>query len=211
IIVGRNKITPNSTIEKIPNTIWKEKNWSNCCIISERYSDDPAPGEYPVINETIELIKLEFDSDSDILILDDGAHEVSDLIWFQSAKKQVNFIHCKASINMSSGCRKRDCDVLFAQAARSVHWIFSTNLIDRLKDRLRGNSKLILGNQNTFNSISENFKVNEYEFNIILVQPGFSISQVSDRNRVNNNVYKSVIVIYERILGCRAKLEIWGT
>jgi superfamily II DNA or RNA helicase len=211
IIEGRNEINPNNTIEELPNTIWKEKNWSNCCIKSERYVDEPIPGKYPVINETIELIKLEFDSDSDIVILDDGAHEVSDLIWFQATKKIVNFIHCKASLKTLPGCRKGDCDVLFAQAARSIHWVFSTNLIDRLKDRLQGNSKIILGNQNTFDSISKNCKINEYEFNIISVQPGFKISQVSDRNRVNNNVYKSAIVIYERILGCRAKLEIWGT
>jgi len=211
IIEGRNKITPNIKIEELPNTIWNKKNWSNCCIKSERYVDEPIPGKYPVINETIELIKPEFDSDSDIVILDDGAHEVSDLIWFQATKKLVNFIHCKASLKTLPGCRKGDCDVLFAQAARSIHWVFSTNLIDRLKDRLQGNSKIILGNQNTFDSISKNYKINEYEFNIISVQPGFKISQVSDRNRVNNNVYKSAIVIYERILGCRAKLEIWGT
>lgn len=211
IIVGRNKITPNNTIEELPNTVWKKKNWSNCCIISERYADNPVPGEYPVINETIRLIKPEFNSDSDIVILDDGSHEVSDLIWFQITKKIVNFIHCKASIKMSPGCRKRDCDVLFAQAMRSIHWVSSITLIDRLKDRLQGNSKIILGNQNTFDSISKNYKINEYEFNIILAQPGFKISQVSDRNRANNNVYELAIPTYERILGSLAELQIWGT
>jgi hypothetical protein len=76
---------------------------------------------------------------------------------------------------------------------------------------LQRNSKIILGNQITFNLISKNFKVNEYELNIISAQPGFKISQVSDRNRANNNIYKSAIMIYERIFGYRAKLEIWGT
>jgi len=211
IIEGRNKITPNNTIEELPNTIWKEKDWGNCCIKSEKYVDNPVPGEYPVINETIRLIKPEFNSDSDIVILDDGSHEVSDLIWFQITKKIVNFIHCKASIKMSPGCRKRDCDVLFAQAMRSIHWVSSITLIDRLKDRLQGNSKIILGNQNTFDSISKNYKINEYEFNIILAQPGFKISQVSDRNRANNNVYELAIPTYERILGSLAELQIWGT
>ena len=128
IIEGRNKITPNITIEELPNTIWKEKNWSNCSIVTEKYVDNPVPGEYPVINKTIELIKPEFNSDSDIVILDDGSHEISDLIWFQGDKKIVNFIHCKASVRTLPGCRKGDCDVLFAQAMRSIHWVSSNTL-----------------------------------------------------------------------------------
>ena len=94
---------------------------------------------------------------------------------------------------------------------RSIHWVSSVSLIDRLKERVQGNSELILTNQATWESLADNFKINNWSYNIILPQPGFDIEKVSDRDRNINNVYELAIPMYERILGSIAELEIWGS
>lgn len=211
MIEGRNKISPNREIEKLPVEIWKEIDWSGCNIQAERFEDVPVSNQLPVINKTIELIKPDFVKGSDVLILDDGSHEIADLIWFQQSSKQVHFIHCKASHEVKSGCRKADCDILFTQAMRSIHWVSSASLIDRLKDRIEGNSRLILTDKLTWEALADSFKINNWSFNIILPQPGFNIKEVSKQNKENNNIYELAIPMYERILGSLASLEIWGS
>ncbi|RXQ87406.1 DEAD/DEAH box helicase [Ancylomarina salipaludis] len=211
VVEGRNKITPNRSIEILPSQIWKVKDWTGCNIRAERYDDNPPIGNIPVINKTIEFIRQNFNGGSDVLILDDGSHEIADLIWFQNQSKQVHFIHCKASHGDNPGRRKADADILFTQAMRSIHWVSSISLIDRLKERIQGNSRLLDTTQATWEALADNYKINEWNFNIILPQPGFDISQVSDRNRDNNNIYELAIPMYERILGSLASLEIWGS
>ncbi len=211
VIEGRSKIIPNRTIEDLPSNIWKVKDWTGCNIRTERYEEIPTAGNIPVINKTIELIRPDFETDRDVLILDDGSHEIADLIWFQQDTKQVHFIHCKASRGEKPGRRKADCDILFAQAMRSIHWISSVSLIDRLKERIQGNSELILTNQVTWDALADDFKINNWSYNIILPQPGFNIVQVSNRDKENNNIYELAIPMYERILGSMAQLEIWGS
>ncbi len=211
IIVGRNKILPNVSIESLPNEIWKTGNWDGCDIRHEAYNANPV-GDIPVINFTIELLRPNF-QEGDLLILDDGAHEVSDLIYFQSSNSTIHFIHCKFSHEDNPGCRKIDCDELFAQAMRSIHWISSPNLMERINYRLQNiqNSLLLFGDQPLLDTISENYRVNDYKFNIILVQPGFRINQVSDKTRNDNNVYELTIPMLERIVGSNGTLEIWGS
>jgi superfamily II DNA or RNA helicase len=211
VIEGGNKITPNREIEKLPINIWKEIDWSGCDIQIERYEDKPVVNKLSVINKTIELIKADFVSGSDVLILDDGANEIADLIWFQQSTNQVHLIHCKASHKSKPGCRKSDCDILFTQAMRSIHWVSAISLIERLKVRIKGNSRLLLTNQVTWDALADSFKINNWNFNIILPQPGFKIKEVSKQDKNNNNIYELAIPMYERILGSLASLEIWGS
>ncbi|HUH18572.1 DEAD/DEAH box helicase [Albibacterium sp.] len=212
IIVGRNRIVPNTDIEDLPSEIWKEKDWNGCNIRSEAYVENPN-GDIPVINQTIELLKPSLIQNADLIFLDDGAHEIADLIYFNSANSMIHFIHCKYSGKNNAGCRKSDCDELFAQAMRSIHWISSPILLDRINSRLANaqNSKIVYGSDELLETISENYRVNNWKFNIILVQPGFRMSQVSDKNRANNNVYELVIPMFERIVGSNGNVEIWGT
>ena len=211
IIVGRNKIIPNTDIEDLPDEIWKEKDWNGCNIRSEAYAENPN-GDIPVINQTIELLRPSLVQDGDLIFLDDGAHEIADLIYFDIANSTIHFIHCKYSGGNNAGCRKSDCDELFAQAMRSIHWISSPILLDRINNRLENaqNSQIVYGSDELLEAISENYRVNNWKFNVILVQPGFRISQVSNKNRANNNVYELAIPMFERIVGSNGTLEIWG-
>lgn len=209
VIEGRNRITPNRSIEKLPASIWKGKTWSNCLITSERYDVNAGANSLPVINKTIEFISGDFDANHDVLFHDDRANEVADLIWFQGAEKIIHLIHCKPSSEVNPGCRTSDSDVLFAQAMRSIHWVASSALLERLNDRLQQASEIVLGSQNVFNAIRNDYRINDWQFNIILAQPGFKLNRVSNRDRSNNNVYELAIPVYERIKGSMADLEIW--
>ncbi len=209
VIEGKNRIVPNREIEYIPSSTWVIKNWSNCIITSERYDIGAPNTRLPVMNKTIELIQPEIDINRDLLIFDDRANEIADLLWFSTGNRTINIIHCKASINANPGCRKADCDVLFAQALRSIHWISNPELLTRLEERMKTYSHIILGSQTVFDQIKENFRINEWNYKVILAQPGFKHIQVSKKDRQNNNVYKLAIPVYERIKGCMAELEIW--
>lgn len=212
IIVGRNKIIPNISIENLPNEIWKERDWTGCNIRSEAYDLNPN-GDIPVINKTIELLRPSLVQGEDLIFLDDGAHEIADLIYFDSDTSTIHFIHCKYSGSDNAGCRKSDCDELFAQAMRSIHWVSSPILLDRINNRLANaqNSQIVYGSDDLLENISENYRVSNWKFNIILVQPGFRISQVSNKDRPNNNIYELAIPMFERIVGSNGTLEIWGT
>jgi superfamily II DNA or RNA helicase len=210
IIEGRTKIIPNSSIEDIPGEVWIKKDWSNCNIQAEAYKNKPNPKKLPVINKTIEFIEADFDKQSDILILDDGAHEISDLIWIQGSKHIIHFIHCKPSKSDKPGCRKSDCDIVFTQAMRSIHWVYSELMFERIKERLNGESKIIFGSQQLLDEMAATFKVNQWKYKIIVAQPGFDIDKVSNKKLRNNNVYELAIPTYERITAGLADFEIWG-
>lgn len=210
IIEGRTKIKPNISVEELPSKLWKTMDWSNCNITAEAYKPKSNSKNIPVINKVIELIKIDLEEQSDILILDDGAHEIADLIWIQSSKHTIYYIHCKPSKTLKPGCRKADCDIVFTQAMRSVHWVYSDIMFDRLNERLGGKSKFIVGNQQLFDDISSYFRVNEWSYKIIVAQPGFDIEKVSKKNRKNNNVFELAIPTYERIVAGLADFEIWG-
>lgn len=212
IIVGRNKIIPNKSIESLPYEIWKNKDWNGCNIRSEAFTSEPQD-QIPVINHTIELLRPSLNADADVIVLDDGAHEIADLIYFDTENSTIHFIHCKFSGENNAGCRKSDCDQLFAQAMRSIHWVSSPILLERINKRINNtvNSQIVFGTNKTLETITGNYRVNNWKYNIVLVQPGFSIEQVSDKERANNNVYELAIPMYERIIGSNSTMEIWGT
>ena len=211
VIEGRNCIVPNRTLEILPSNLWQAQSWSGCNINAERYDPLASAPNLPVINKTIEIIRPKLHS-SDILILDDGANEISDLVWIQDYDKIVNLVHCKPTKGLKAGCRVGDSDILFAQALRSIHWVSSSILLDRLNDRINsgGNSQILIG-ANNFQGIFNTYKINEWRFNIILAQPGFKKGQVSDPQRARNNVYELAIPMFERIRSGNATMEVWCT
>ena len=211
IVEGRTKIIPNNSIENLSSSIWLKKDWSNCLITAEKYVSKPKPNELPVINKVAEEIRPKFNDHTDVLVLDDGSHEIADLIWIQGLEHIIHYIHCKPSKTSKPGCRKSDCDVVFTQAMRSVHWVYSELMFERVNERLGGKSKIILGTRQTLDEIAKNFKVNDWSYIIVVAQPGFDISKVSDKSRTNNNVYELTIPTYERVLTGPANFEIWGS
>lgn len=209
VIIGSNLITPNNVIESVPDDLWLAKIWTNTDITSEAYNHAAAANNLPVINKVVEMRNAQLNLASDVMVLDDGAHEIADLIEFDVVRKTVSFIHCKFSSRNFTGCRKNDADELFSQAMRSINWIYNPELFSRIYHRLDGNSQLLIGDRPRLEGIEANFNFGEWRFKIVMAQPGFRHGQVSDRNRANNNVYEMAIPTYERIVSCNAKAEIW--
>ena len=210
IIEGKNKIIPNTSIEILPDEIWKKRLWDNCNIKAERY-DAIATTNLPVINKTIELIKANYDSGIDIIILDDGSNEIADIIGIKKSSNEIYLIHCKASSKTTPGVRKIDGDILFTQVLRSIHWIYNNKLFKRISERLKNNSKIVFGNQTVYDTIKKEFEINEWDYIILAVQPGFDIDKIKDNNRKNNNNYELAIPMYERVISSNARIEIWGS
>jgi len=158
IIEGGTKITPNSSIENLPSELWVKKDWSDCNIKAEAYKQKPNSKKLPVINKTIKFVEEDLDKNHDVLILDDGAHEISDLIWIQGSKHIIHYIHCKPSKTDKPGCRKSDCDIVFTQAMRSVHWVYSELMFEWINERLNSKSKIIFGTHELLDDITNNFE-----------------------------------------------------
>ncbi|MGA9652235.1 DEAD/DEAH box helicase [Pedobacter sp.] len=209
IVIGRNQITPNRQIENLPPSLWVKHSWTNCNIKKERYDPGAASTQLPVINAVIQKITPSLNIASDVVVLDDGNHEVSDLVSIDGINKVITFIHCKPSTKPNPGSRVEDSDILFAQALRSVNWISSTQLMKNLDTRLQQSSLLVFGNQQVFDDIRDNFAVNAWRFRVVLAQPGFEHNKVSKRDRNNNNIYELAVPMHERIISCGAELEIW--
>ncbi|WP_294349415.1 DEAD/DEAH box helicase family protein [uncultured Sphingobacterium sp.] len=209
VIIGNNEITPNRQIESLPSALWVKEDWSNCKITKERYDNAAPANQLPVINAVVEKIKPKFNPATDVLVLDDGSHEISDLVWFDGTNKIITFVHCKPSSKDTPGCRVKDSDILFAQALRCVNWISSTQLLNQLNTRLTQKSNLVLGTKKVFYDIRDDFAANAWKFRVVLAQPGFDHNKTSKQNRKNNNVYELAIPVYERIISCGAEMEIW--
>lgn len=95
---------------------------------------------------------------------------------------------------------------------RSVHWVYSELMFERINERLDRESKIIIGSQQLLDDIAKTFRVNEWKYKIVVAQPGgFDIAKVSNRSRKNNNVYELAIPTYERITAGLADFEIWGS
>ncbi|GAA5224729.1 hypothetical protein [Membranihabitans marinus] len=122
---------------------------------------------------------------------------------------------CTQRINgnvKNASCSKEDYDLLFAQVMRNNHWISEPVLLDPINSRLTQakRSKIVFGSNEILKSIHKNYRVNNWKFNIILVQLIFKIKQVSDKSKNNNFVYELTIPIFERIILSNGNLEIWG-
>src|SRR5690606_33446470 len=105
--------------------------------------------------------------------------EIADLIWIQGAAHTIQYFHCKPSKKPKPGCRKSDCDIVFTQAMRSVHWVYSELMFERINERLDRESKIIIGSQQLLDDIAKTFRVNEWKYKIVVAQPGFDIAKVS--------------------------------
>lgn len=93
---------------------------------------------------------------------------------------------------------------------RSIQWVYSELMFERIKERVHSESKIIFGSQQLLDEIAATFKVNQWKYKIIVAQPGFDIDKVSNKKLSNKNVYELAIPTYERITAGLADFEIWG-
>ncbi|MER5522495.1 hypothetical protein [Streptomyces sp. NPDC002763] len=128
------------------------------------------------------------EADWDLVIDDDGAGEVADIVAARIEGNQlhVNLVHCKYAHGDVPGARVADLYEVCGQVHKSTKWrhrpgrLFS-NLIRREGHRReQGRSGLEKGTDQTLYELAQRAPLLEPKFTITIVQPGVSKARVSE-------------------------------
>ena len=106
-------------LPELPKEIFTRLNWDDTDITKESRA-----GSSGLLNvQQKATLELESRYPDAIIIVDDGAYEIADLIVINSKQKVITFVHCKFTKNTKAGNRVTDWYELYAQCCRSHSWI----------------------------------------------------------------------------------------
>ncbi len=132
------------------------------------------------------------DQGSDIIFDDDGSGEIADIVSVKidMTHKQIKFhlYHCKYSHGEQPGARVSDLYEVCGQAEKSIMWNDNVleiihRMIERenMRQKSYGETRFEKGNLQTLNKLKKMVRAGyETEFEISVVQPGVSISQITN-------------------------------
>jgi hypothetical protein len=149
----------------------------------ERYTDSV---QYKVIEE---LKKKDYD----LIFDDDDALESADVVTVKVTETEtgesiinVEFYHCKFSLEEFAGARIKDLYEVCGQAQKSIHWIekpaaLFTHLLEREEARMdkTGVSRIQLGDVDKIDELRNMASYYRMTLKISVVQPGLSKQKVS--------------------------------
>ncbi|AIY14587.1 DEAD/DEAH box helicase [Cellulophaga baltica] len=188
-----------------------ENGWDDTDVTKE--AKPPKRGKkYNVQQKTIKVITDNPDySDNDIVVIDDGAGEMADIIWFSEKKKTIHFFHCKFSYTDNPGADMRNITELFQQAMRNCIWIRSSFIIKQLLYRVTNtqNSTILDNKLDELNDLHNDFIPTDWDYKVYLVQPGLSKSAVF--NDKITNVEKLLLILHDRLSSSGCNLSIWAS
>lgn len=206
---GNQLFTPKVQSEQFNRDLFISKDWTGTDL--KREAKQPRSGyQFNVQEKTIEHIRPSLDS-IDLLIVDDRAHEVADLICIRPGTKVIEFYHCKYKVSdgLTPGAAKSDFTELTEQGIRNGHWIYNARLISRLIERTSGNSNVIHGTHQALQQIGRNFYPNQWSYKIVLVQPGIKKERVFRASP--SNIERLLCTLYDRTVGIDSSFEVWGS
>ena len=125
-------------------------------------------------------------SNAEIVFFDHGSGEIADFITFAMEGDntlKVTLYHCKGSAGKNPGDRVGDAYEVCGQVSKCLVWL-KTKAALRTKISERessGGSKFLKGTRNQFLNLLADDRPQRLEFEICLVQPGISISAVSQK------------------------------
>lgn len=131
----------------------------------------------------------EIQEDYDVIINDDGKGESADLVALKVLDDCIllTLIHCKYSGSDEPGARLKDLYEVCGQAQRCIRWkhlnlAYLYHHIKRREEqwRLRGYSRFLKGTIRDLAALKERSRTTPVSFNVVIVQPGLAISQISD-------------------------------
>jgi hypothetical protein len=194
----------------LPDSCLRSMNWDNCDITKEARPGDQ--GRLNVQDATLVVLDQQ-GSPRMIIVKDDAAYEVADFIVLEPCRdpKLISFVHCKWSTSSGPGCRLEDIKELLNQGCRSHLWIRHQGLVSKLCDAIatRQDSRVVRGNQNDLYSLRDTYRRNEWDFQVILVQPGMSITRLLSPD--GERAYTSILAAYEWLATAGAALQLWGS
>ncbi|ARV14129.1 DEAD/DEAH box helicase [Polaribacter sp. SA4-12] len=210
---GSTLFEPKIKEQKFDRTLFKaiDGGWDETDIRKE--AEEPTePGKiYNVQQKTIKVITDSPDYlDDDIIVIDDGAGEMADIIWFSVEKKIIHFFHCKFSYTDKSGANMSNITELLQQAMRNCIWIRSSFIIKQLLNRVNRtkNSRILDDKFDELNELNEDFIPTDWDYKVCLVQPGLSKSAVFKDNMTN--VEKLLVILHDRLSSSGCNLTIWA-
>lgn len=126
----------------------------------------------------------------DFIFNDDGSGEAADLVCLKNLDDntiRLTLVHCKGAYDARVSRDIRNFYVVCGQAQKSIGAKHSglKKLADRLKRRhdtwaRQGKTRLLKGNQKTLQLFVEKSRRAKLEFEMILIQPGGSVADISD-------------------------------
>ncbi|MBU2946599.1 DEAD/DEAH box helicase [Zobellia uliginosa] len=212
---GTTLFEPKIEQQKFDAELFKaiEGGWDETDVKKESKEPEEDGKIYNVQQKTISVIKNsdDYSDEEDIIVVDDGAGEIADVIWFSFKRKTVNFFHCKFSSTDNPGADMRNITELFQQAMRNFIWIRASSIIKQLLYRVTNteNSKILDEKQDELNNLHDEFIATDWNFKVFLVQPGLSKSAVFKDNMTN--VEKLLLIIRDRLNSSGSELEIWAS
>lgn len=158
------------------------------------------PGRNGKINvQTATAQWLRANSNPALLINDDGANELADLVSLSGIgqeRLEVDLVHCKWSSESQPGLRLGDVHDVVCQAVRSARWAGSASFLDRLSYRFNrgGNTQVIDGDQERSSEIIRELleRRPSITFRIIIVQPGLRIEGVSGHPAIKSLLVNAI-------------------
>lgn len=156
-------------------------------------------------------IKRELISNDALIINDHGTGEIADIIVIEPVgeNKRIEFYHCKAMKGDDPGTRVGEAYEVLGQACRNGQWILSPTLMEELCRRTQSprESPLLRGDKTTLKVLSEEFRCNAWEYEIVAVQPGFNCSEIEKCGKV----YPLFVATHEWLSACGARFAAWGS
>lgn len=129
-------------------------------------------------------------ADWDVVIDDDGAGEVADLVALKDDGERVivHLVHCKYSSSAEAGARVGDLYVVCGQAHRSAHHrqhidAMVANLVRRERQRQKqGHSGLMVGDEAALFTFQDVVRRRRPTLRVTVVQPGLSKARAESRH-----------------------------
>ena len=132
-----------------------------------------------------EFLKDHLDEpETSVLLYDHRTGEIADFIAFVETPSEVTvrFYHCKGSGGPKPGDRVDDVYEVCGQVLKSIVWFKSPDdLLEKLRDRLRGGSSFVKGNYPTLKEILERARRKNVRYEVVLVQPGITKAGLSEK------------------------------
>jgi hypothetical protein len=177
---------------------------------------NPGDDKINVMEATRRIIKDE--RPSCIVVVDDGAYEIADLIVIDTDSNTVEFVHCKASEKKNPGNRIKDWYELFGQSCRSHSRVRASNLIQTIYEKLgskedggRESTKIVegMGEPGDVREVASRYRPNGWSFRVIAVQPGCRVSKLLDKPASHS--YRGLRAVRDWLDHAGADFRVWGS
>lgn len=208
VVVRREFAMPSGSPGPLPKESTHVPSWQGCDRKAE--TEKPKPGS-KTIHDWLEE-KLTASTTSEVIVKDHGSGEIADFIVVSKdqQRRSVWFYHCKGMKGARPSDRVTEAYEVLGQAIRSASWVATKKLLEELYGRTNSagrGSRLVKGNRTFIKSLADNFRSNEWDYYVVVVQPGFKCSSILSSGKVQGLVTSA----YEWITNAGATFVIWGS